>query len=187
MTSRKYPPEYLCNAWLFRENRRCYKPRQAYSHYCTRHQNYTTPIGAPQVPQAPDLKAREEDRKMNKREELEAQVRAAAGVMTSAQLELERLDELPAEPVSPFEDGTLVVFFRKQFAAYGPYYSYTCTKVTMSTGKGFWYISGSNALARRPWQWEELMQWLTAGERWELWLCNGMIPIDSSESEGAGE
>lgn len=85
---------------------------------------------------------------------------------------LERANEMESnqipEPVG-CEDGTNVIFFKKQFKPHDRYYSYSAVRANNTNG--LWFMTGQLVAARTAYSWEGLVEWIQLGSDYEIWTC----------------
>ncbi len=109
---------------------------------------------------------------------IEASLRTTQRMQENLILELATLPDPIPEPVSPFSDGTIAIYFKKEFkndARLNPYYyQYTAHKAA----DGLWYGSGvrfPNGII-----WDELSDWIQNSKRYEIWIIDGLQPYDGA-------
>lgn len=130
-----------------------------------------------------------------KREEIERNKRLLMNQLSILLEKEEQLELLPQEPVWDDPEEAPVVLFRKQFNIGGIYYSYAAVGVLVSSLKirsGVssrvkemrWYVSGSRSMAQAQYghSWEELVEWIVTGEKWEIWYASSFELVGKSDN-----
>lgn len=141
-----------------------------------------------------DYAALEERKVIINKKAAERLVEAASSNLDRALDVLERAEALEAMmPVEPeYEEGNTAIVFRKQFSAGGMYYTYCAVGIlqrtyTAAERRGevpvgmHWYVSGSATWQEKKVKWADLMQWLMAGEKWEVWSVSEFSLLGGSD------
>lgn len=91
---------------------------------------------------------------------------------------------MPQEPT--YEEGNTAIVFRKQFTLGGIYYTYCAVGIKMYNHFNdsiiVWYVSGSKTWQEKQVVWADLMKWLMAGEKWEVWQASEYNLLGSSDN-----
>lgn len=88
-----------------------------------------------------------------------------------------QLEESQIPEPEGLEDGTNVIFFKKQFKPHDRYYFYSAVRVPTS---GMWCVTGQ-LMNRAVHTWESLVEWIQLGSDYEIWSATSFERLEPTQ------